>query len=223
MNGPELTLERTRITGDGLDLSLGGTLGISEEAKLNFAINGAAYLEEIGRSNSDYFMGGKATVDVQLTGPASAPQLGGDIRLDDVSFSTLDLQYNLEHGNGRIAMAGEKVTLENFTGVANDGAINAKGLLTLDRLQPKEWRLDVSTNGAIVYYQGAQITLNGDVTLSGDPQEQFLTGSVTVPQAEYVSDFDFERLTSSRGDLSFDLGIGGGGSSLPRTNLDIQV
>ncbi|HMB28057.1 MAG TPA: AsmA-like C-terminal region-containing protein, partial [Blastocatellia bacterium] len=38
MNGPEITLERTRITGDGLDLSLGGTLGISEEAKLNFAI-----------------------------------------------------------------------------------------------------------------------------------------------------------------------------------------
>src|SRR5262252_2918846 len=223
MNGPELTLGRTRITGDGLDLSLGGTLGISEEAKLNFAINGTADLEAIGRLNPDYLMGGKATVDVQLTGPASAPQLGGEIRLDEVSFSSLDPQYNLEHGDGRIVMAGDKVTLNNFTAIANDGMLKAKGVLTLDRLQPKEWRLDASTTYTTVYYQGAQITLYGDVTLSGNPQEQSLTGSITVPQAEYVSNFDLERLTSSGGDLGFDFGIGGGGYSLPRTNLDIKV
>src|SRR5262245_21594600 len=223
MIGPELTLERTRITGDGIDLSLGGTLGISEEAKLNFAVNGTADLEAIGRLNLDYFMGGKATVDVRLTGSASSPQLGGEIRLDEVSFSTLDLQYNLEHGDGRIVMAGDKVTLENFTATANDGMLKAKGVLTLDRLQPKEWRLDASTTYTIVYYQGAQITLYGDVTLSGNPQGQSLTGSITVPQAEYVSNFDLERLTSSGGNLSFDSGFGGGGSSLPRTNLDIRV
>src|SRR5262249_24522476 len=98
LNGPELTLERTRITGDGLDLGLGGTLGMNKDGKLDFKINGTADLEAIGRLNSDYFMGGKATVDVQLAGPASEPQLGGGIQLDDVSFSTIDLQYNLEHG-----------------------------------------------------------------------------------------------------------------------------
>src|SRR5262249_42688869 len=226
MNGPELTLERTRITGDGLDLSLGGTLGLSEEAKLNFTLNGAADLEAVGLLNSDYFMGGKATADVQLTGPASAPQLGGAIRLDEVSFSTLDLQYNLEHGNGQIVMAGEKVTLENFTAAANDGALNAKGSVTLDRLQPKEWRLDVSTNDAIVYYQGALITLNGDVALIGDTQGQSLRGLITIPQAEYARDFDLEQLTSSGGgvgDLSFGGGIGGRRSPLRRTNLDVRV
>src|SRR5215510_11829336 len=223
MNGPELTLERTRVTGDGLDLSLGGTLGISEEAKLNFAINGTADLEAIGRLNPDYLMGGKAKVDVQLTGPANAPQLGGEIRLDEVSFSTLNPQYNLEHGDGRIVMAGDKVTLENFTATANDGMLKANGVLTLDRLQPKEWRLDASTTYTIVYYQGAQITLYGDVTLNGNPQGQSLTGSITVPQAEYVSNFDLERLKSSGGNLSFDSGFGGGGYSMPRTNLDIKI
>ncbi|HKQ89161.1 MAG TPA: translocation/assembly module TamB domain-containing protein [Blastocatellia bacterium] len=223
LNGPEITLERTRITGDGLDLSLGGTLGISEEAKLNFAINGTADLEAIARLNPDYLTGGKAAVDVRLTGPASAPQLGGEIRLDEVSYSTIDQQFNLEHGNGRIVMAGEKITLENFTAAVNDGTLNAKGSLTLDRLQPKEWQLDVTTNDAVVFYQGAHITLNGDVTLKGDPQEQSLTGAIRVSQAEYVTDFDIERLTSSGGDLSFDTGIGGSGSSLPRTNLDIQI
>src|SRR5262249_17205896 len=108
MKGPELTLDRTRVTGDGIDLTMGGTLGISEEAKLNFTINGTADLEAIGRLNSDYFMGGKATAYIQLTGPVSAPQLGGKIDLDDVSFSTIDLQYNLEHGYGQVVMVGEK-------------------------------------------------------------------------------------------------------------------
>src|SRR5262249_58597243 len=125
-------------------LSLGGTLGISEEAKLNFAINGTADLEAIGRLNSDYFMGGKATVDVQLTGPASAPQLGGDIRLDEVSFSTIDLQYNLEHGNGRIVMAGEKKKLEEFTAPAEHATTKAKGVLPRARLPPQQTRFDGS-------------------------------------------------------------------------------
>ena len=120
-------------------------------------------------------------------------------------------------------MAGDKVTLEYFTATANDGTLNAAGVLTLDQLQPKEWRLDMSTNYALVYYQGAQIMLYGDVTLTGNPQEQSLTGLIMIPQAEYASDFNIERLTSSGGDLSFGGGIGGGGSSLPRTNLDIRV
>src|SRR5262245_33564393 len=207
MNGPDLTLERTSITGDGIDLAMGGTLGMSEEAKLDFKINGTADLEALGRLNSDYFMGGKATVDVQLTGPAGAPQLGGQIQLDDVSISTSDLQYNLEHGYGRLVMAGAKVTLEYFTATANDGTLNMTGAITLDQLRPKEWRLDMSTNYAIVYYQGAQVMLYGDVTLTGDPQGQSLTGLITIPQAEYSSDFNLERLTSSGGDLSFGLGI----------------
>src|SRR5262245_38498579 len=209
MNGPELTLERTRITGDGIDLAMGGTLGMSEEAKLDFKINGTTDLEALGRLNPDYFMGGKARVDVQLSGPASAPRLGGEIHLDDISLSTIDLQYNLEHGYGRVVMGGEKVTLEYFTATANDGTLNLTGVLTLDQLHPKEWRLDMSTNYAIVYYQGALVMLYGDVTLTGDPHGQSLTGLITIPQAEYVSDFNLERLTSSGGELSFDVGIGG--------------
>ncbi|HKQ76220.1 MAG TPA: translocation/assembly module TamB domain-containing protein [Blastocatellia bacterium] len=223
MNGPELRLERARVTGDGVDLALGGTLGLSEDAKLDFNINGTADLEAIARLNPDYFMDGKATVNVQLTGSFKAPQLGGEIVLDDVSFSSFDLQYNVEHGYGRLVMAGDKVTLEYFTATANDGTLKLTGVLTLDQLQPKEWRLDMSTNYAIVYYQGAQITLYGDVTLTGDPQGQSLAGLITISQAEYTSDFDLERLTSSGGDLGSGLGIGYGGSSLPRTNLDIRV
>jgi outer membrane protein insertion porin family len=223
LNGPELTLERTRVTGDGLNLDLGGTLGLDNDAKLNFTVNGTADMEAISRLNPDYFMTGKATIGVQLTGTAGAPQLGGEVRIDGVSFSALDMPYNLEHGYGRIVLAGEKVTLEYFTANVNDGTLRAEGELKLDQLQPQEWRLGMSTDYATVNYQGAQITLYGDVTLKGAPQGQSLTGLVMVPQAEYSTDFNLEQLTASGGGLSFGGDFGGGGYSLPRTSLDVQI
>src|SRR5262249_10927001 len=115
LNGPQVTLERTRVSGEGIDLALGGTRGLSGGAKLNFAVNGTADLETLGRLSNDFYIGGNATVDARLTGSVSEPQLGGEIRLSGVSFSTLDLQFGIEDGNGRILLAGDKITLDNFT------------------------------------------------------------------------------------------------------------
>jgi outer membrane protein insertion porin family len=209
LNGPQVTLERARVFGDGIDLSLGGILGLSEGAKMNFAANGAANLATLSGLSDDYFFSGKVSINARIEGSVSEPRLAGDVRINGLSLFSFDPLFNIEDGNGRILLSGDKVILESFTALANDGKINANGTLTLAQLQPKEWRFGFNASDIILFQQGAQLTLNGDLTLAGTPQGQLLGGKITIPQAEYRTAFDFESLTST-GKGSLDLGGGGG-------------
>src|SRR5262249_46646337 len=147
-------------------------------------------------SNTNIFLGGAVAIDARLEGSVSEPQLGGEVRVNRLSISSLDPQFVIEEGNGRILLSGDKVILESFTALANEGNINANGTLTLAQFRPEEWRFGLNAGNIIVFYQGAHVTLSGDLTLTGAPQGQLLSGTVTIPQAEYTTDFDFESLAS---------------------------
>lgn len=231
LNGPQLTLERTRLSAEGTDLNLGGTLGLNEEARLNFAANGTANLETLSGLSQNLFFTGTVTLDARVEGAAGEPRLAGDIRINGFSFSMLDPAINIENGQGRFVLAGDRITLESFTARVNDGALTANGSLTLEQLQPKEWRFGLTANEVLVFHQGVQATLNADLALAGTPDGQSLTGTVTVPQAEYAADFNFENLAGvggSSGGLSFSgggLSFGGGGglARLAPVSLDVRI
>jgi outer membrane protein insertion porin family len=226
LTGPQVTLERTRVFGEGVDLSLGGTLSLSEGGKMNFTANGTANLDTLSGLNTNYFFSGAVAIDLRIEGAANQPQLAGDLRINGLAFSSLDPQFSIEDGNGHILLSGDKVTLENFTARANDGKINANGTLTLARFQPKEWRFGLNASDIIVFYQGAQVMLSGALALAGTPQGQSLSGKVTIPQAEYTTGFDFESLASTgRGGLAFGGGGGAAGSAsgLAPVSLNVHV
>ncbi len=226
LNGPQVTLEQARVFGDGVDLSFGGILGLSEGAKMNFAANGTANLATLSGLSTDYFFGGTVSINARLEGSVKEPQLAGDVSINGLSFFSFDPLFNIEDGNGRILLSGEKVTLDSFTALANDGKINANGTLTLAQFQPKEWRFGFNASDIILFYQGAQVTLNGDLSLTGTPQGQLLSGKVTIPQAEYRTAFDFESLAST-GKSGLDVGGGGGTRGgtfgLAPVTLDVRV
>jgi outer membrane protein assembly complex protein YaeT len=226
LNGPQVTLERTRVFGQGIDLTFGGTLGLREGGKMNFTANGTANLDTLSGLNTNYFFSGTVAINARIDGSANHPQLAGDVRINGFALSTLDPSFNIEDGNGRILLSGDSVTLESFTARANDGSINANGTLTLAKLQPKEWRFGLNAKEIIVFYQGAQVMLDGDLTLTGTPQGQLVSGKVTIPQAEYRTEFDFESLTASgRSGLAFGGGggTGGGTTGMAPVRLDVRV
>jgi autotransporter translocation and assembly factor TamB len=230
LNGPQLALSQTRITGQGIDLSLGGTLGLDEGAKLNFAINGSANLDSIGEISPDLFLGGTVAIDARLDGTVSDPRLAGEIQATNLSFTGIDLPVSLENGNGRIVLAGDKITLESFTARANDGTFSINGAVNLEKLQPKDWRFVANANNVDVFYQGAQAVVNGNFELTGTPDGQLLSGNVSIPEGEYTTNLDLASLTGGGGG-SVGLSIGDGGATsgssgafgLPPINLDVHI
>jgi outer membrane protein assembly complex protein YaeT len=228
LNGPEVTLNQTHITGQGFDISLGGTLGLSDRAGLGFFIAGTSNLDALDLLGSDLFLGGTATINARLEGTVDNPQLNGDLRLANISLSGPDLPVAIDNGNGRVVFAGESITIETFTAQANDGNITANGALALDHLHPKDWRFGLNAANVDVVYQGAHITMNGDLSLVGTPDRQVLSGSITIPDGEYTTNLDIATLTGS-GSSSGGLSVGGestGGVAGPfglPLNLDLHV
>jgi len=215
LNGPQITVERTRFSGQGMNLALGGVLGLREGAGLNFALNGTVNLETLGRLSQDVFVTGTMVVDARLSGTASDPRLAGEVRINDLSLSALDLPVAIEGGTGRIVFSGDKATLESFTARANDGTLQASGTMTLAALQPSEWKFTLTANNVAVDYQGAHATINGELALTGTPQGQLLSGTIRIPQAEYTTNLDLGGLVSNQGGggLSLDsFGAPGGGT-----------
>jgi outer membrane protein assembly complex protein YaeT len=230
LNNSQVTLAQTRISGQGFDLMLGGTLGLSEGSRLGFTLNGTANLDALGQLSPDLFLGGTVAIDTRLEGTVSDPRLGGEIRLNNLSFSGVDLPVEIDSGNGRIVLAGEKITLESFAARANEGTLNANGTVTLDGFRPNDWRLAVVANNMTVLYQGAEATVNADLTLAGNLDRQVLSGTVIIPEGEYTTNLDLGSLASGRssgGSLSF----GGGGQAaggpgafgLPPVSLDVRI
>jgi outer membrane protein assembly complex protein YaeT len=226
MNGPEVTLNQTRVTTQGMDLRLGGAVALSGGARLDLTLNGTANLDALGQFSPDYSIGGTVAVNARVGGTLSDPRLSGDIRLNNIAFSGVDLPANIEAGNGIIVLAGQTVTLESFTARANDGTVNANGTLTLASLRPSEWRFAMTANGVNAVYGGAQATVNANLTLTGNTDRQVLAGTVNIPEGEYNVNVTLDTLTTSTAGV--DLSIGGGGTGggflgLPTLSLDVRV
>lgn len=230
LNGQQVRLNQTRITGQGIDLSLGGTLGFGEGAGMNFSLTGTAALDSLGEVSPDVFLGGTVAIDARLGGTASDPRLSGEVRLNNVSFEGIDLPVTLQEGNGRIVLDGEQVRLENFTARSNDGAVNASGTMRLAQLQPQEWNFALTANNVNVLYEGALATLNANLTLTGTPDGQVLGGTVNIPEGEYTTNLDIATLAGGGG-ATGSLSFGGGGAvagesgafGFPPINLDVSV
>ncbi|HKP86933.1 MAG TPA: translocation/assembly module TamB domain-containing protein [Blastocatellia bacterium] len=232
LNGPQVALNQTRIHGQGFDLRVGGTLGLSGSAPLDFALNGTANLDSLGQLSPDLFLAGAVTVDARLTGTTSDPRLAGEIRMDKLSASGTDLPVAIEDGNGRIVLAGDRITIESFTARANEGTLTAGGSMTLDQLRPKDWHFTLAANRVDVIYEGAHVIANANLDLTGTSDRQVLSGTINIPEGEYTTNLDVNGLTGgdSGGGTGLSFGGGGGGSAsgagplgLPPVGLDLHI
>lgn len=223
----QIKVGETRITGDGINLNFGGTFGLRGDAGMNFSLNGSIYLNQLPPITSDLLLNGLVKVETKLTGTADAPNLNGKLDINGFGFSSDGLPFFASQGTGHITFSGDQINLDNFKANINDGTIEANGMMKLARLQPSEWKYTIKAENAMVDYQNVNANLSGNFALTGTPQGQSLTGTISVPQAEYSPGFDLDNLFSSgKGSLSLSgFGASGGGQNfgIPPINLNVRV
>ncbi len=224
----QLKLPQTAITGSGIDLSLGGTIGLQSEAPMNFDLNGSLNLDRLPTLISDYVLFGEVRIGASLTGTAETPLLGGAIDFKGFGISASNLPVFISNGTGRLRLAGDQLTLEKFSAEANDGTLDITGSMKLAKLLPSEWSFNISAGNADIYYDEFNATVNGTLSLTGTPERQTLSGTIQVPQGEYETRIDLDNLLGGGG---ASLGFGGFGASdasaqksvIPPIYLELRV
>ncbi len=227
IGGSQLRIDSARITGQGTDLTISGAFALTENAQINFSIAGRVNLGAFNRPNDDLNFDGEIEIDARIGGSLSEPNISGSATLREISVSSGASPIAIDGGSGRIVLSGDRLTIENFSARAGGGSTRINGGVTLERLRPVEWKFEISAEGAEVLWQSVRATADATLTLTGTPQSQKLSGRVTIPTAEYTSDFSLSDL-GERGALKLGgFGLGGITSrstgAFPPVTLDVTV
>lgn len=229
LEGTQLKISPTKLTGQGIDLSLGGELGLQAEGKMAFALNGQVTLANLPPVSPELRLDGLVTINnARVSGTFAEPSLSGEILLDRIGLFSPDAPAAVEEGRGRVVLNGDKATLETFKARINEGAIDVNGALTLAQLRPKEWNYTLKATNVDIIYAEVRATVNGTLNLAGTPEGQLLSGHADVSDAEYTGQIDLDGLVAGRaiapGLSSFSApGIGRRNPGLPPVNLNVRV
>ncbi len=224
----QLKLPVTRINGQGVDLNLGGAIGLKDEAVMNFDLNGSINLDRLPTIVSGLALFGEVKIVSNLTGTAEKPVLGGIVDFTGFGLSSTDLPIFVSSGKGRIKLSGDQLTLESFKAEANDGTLDITGGMKLADLRPANWKFDIRATNAEIFYDEFTASVNGALMLTGTPEKQTLSGTILVPLGEYETRIDLDNLI---GGGSANLSFGGfnatGGSAqksiIPPITLALKV
>jgi outer membrane protein assembly complex protein YaeT len=224
----QLKLPITRINGQGVDLNLGGAIGLKDEAVMNFDLNGAINLDRLPTLVSGMALFGEVKIASNLTGTAENPVLGGVVDFAGFGLSSTDLPIFVSGGRGRIKLSGDQLTVESFKAEANDGTLDITGGMKLVELRPANWKFDIRATNAEIFYDEFTATVSGNLALNGTPEKQTLSGTIQVPLGEYETRIDLDNLIGGgSADLSFG-GFSASGSSsqksvIPPITLALKV
>ena len=224
----QLKLPATRINGQGVDLNLGGAIGLKDVAAMNFDLNGTVSLDRLPTLVSGLALFGEVKIAGNLTGTAEKPVLGGAVDFTGFGLSSSDLPIFVSGGKGRIRLSGDQLTVESFKAEANDGTLEITGGMKLADLRPANWRFDIRATNAEIFYDEFTASVNGLLTLTGTPEKQTLSGTIQVPLGEYETRIDLDNLIGGgSANLSFG-GFNATGSSaqqsvIPPITLDLKV
>ena len=229
LEGTQLKITPTKLTGQGIDLSLGGELGLQAEGKMAFALNGQVTLANLPPVSPELRLDGVVTINnARISGTFAEPSLSGEILLDKIGIFSPDAPAAVEDGRGRVVLNGDKATLESFKARINEGTLDVNGALLLAQLRPKEWNYTLKAANVDIIYAEVRATVNGTLNLAGTPEGQLLSGRADVSDAEYTGQIDLDGLVAGRnvapGLSSFSApGIGRRNPGLPPVNLNVRV
>jgi outer membrane protein insertion porin family len=229
LEGAQVRVSPTRLTGQGLDLSLGGELGLRENAQMNFALNGLVTLSNLPPVGPDVRLDGTVTINnARISGTFAQPNLSGEILLNRIGVLSPDAPAAIEEGVGRIVLSNDKATLESFRARISDGSLEITGASTLANLRFTEWKYDVKVANVDILYQEVRATISGAFALAGTPEGQLLSGRADVTDAEYTAQIDLDGIVTGRNPAPLLSGFSGPGfgtrgPNIPPINLNVHV
>lgn len=186
----------------GSPLTITGTarLAPADQQTLDFQLRGTADLKILSAFAPTIATAGLAKVDMGIGGVLTAPVFNGRIDVSGAEVAIREPRIVISDLGGTIAMDGQRVIFDAFSGSANGGRLALDGGYLLEGFAAASGGLTVVIDGAALEYpEGLQSEANALVTLRPGPQAWSLTGDVTVVRSAYTDTISLAGLIAARG------------------------
>ncbi len=183
-----VTISQAELKGTGTDFKLRGTLPLGGAAPMEISTSGLIDLRLLTTLGSNTQSSGTVKIDMTAKGALKQPQLGGSIEVVKASFANDVAPIGVDNVNGRIAIANNRLNIENLSGQMSGGSFSVSGFAGYS---PASFSLQVNGKSIRVRYpEGTRAQLDTNLTLMGTPASSVLNGRVTIDGLSFTPDFD---------------------------------
>jgi translocation and assembly module TamB len=198
-------LERASIRGTDTDLQFQGSIPTTGSGQMSLMLLGTVNLQLAQLFDPDISTSGELKFNINSSGSANDPNVGGQIEIVNAGFSSDDLPVGLEHGNGTLSVTRDRLSITKFQGSVGGGTVTAQGGVTLQRTIQFDLGL-AAQNLRALYPQGVRESADANLRLTGSMESAVLSGVVNLSDVSFTSAFDLNNFISE---------FGGGISSPP--------
>jgi translocation and assembly module TamB len=205
----EVNFHEIRFTGQGTNVTLGGTVATGAGGHNTLAVNGQVNLRIFSGVSPDVFSSGFAVLAINVGGTYEKPRVTGRASVNGASVSVLlgDQRITLANLEGVILFNASQAQIERLNGTLGGGKITATGGAVIAGFSLSQFLFNIhGENVTLNYPQDFRSTVDADLELRGNPKVQFIRGDVHVRRTEYTKDIDLAQLINQRPQTSIEEG-----------------
>lgn len=205
-----MTLRAGRLTTSGLTLSVADTVfradGEADLVRRTVAAHaeGRLDLRALSPFIESFTISGPAQIDVDLAGPLTNPRPRGTVTMAGATLRVRDMPIVLTSMKARVALEETAIRISDASALLGGGTITLGGGAALDGLRPRDVRVDITARDVALRYPvggktGSRVwdelkaRADADLTLTGNPGNLLLAGTVTAERALYDADMFLEE------------------------------
>jgi translocation and assembly module TamB len=184
-----VTLQRSGLKGTDTDLQFQGSMSTTNGAPMSLLLLGTVDLHLAQAFAPDIRSSGQLKFNINSSGAANSPDLGGQVEIVDANFASGDLPVGLQHGNGVLTLTKDRLNITRFEGTVGGGTLTAQGGVVY---RPGvQFDLGLAAKGVrVLYPQGVRESVNANLRLAGTTDNAVLGGQVNLADLSFTPAFD---------------------------------
>jgi translocation and assembly module TamB len=184
-----LDVKRSAIRGTGTDLTFQASIPAAKDAPSSMLLRGTIDLQLAELLNPEITSRGQLRFDIDSYGRRSDPDLQGQIRIVNASFTQAGTPLGLSDGNGVLTLTRDRLEVTQFEAKAGGGTVTASGGVVY---RPKlSLNVAMKANDVrLIYAQSIRATLGSNLALTGQYDNALLRGEVNIEDLSFTSNFD---------------------------------
>lgn len=196
-----LSLQPGEIKGTDTDIRFQGRLPVNSNAESTLSVQGAIDLAIAQMFDPTLSSSGRMVLDINAQGYRSQPNVQGQIRIVNASFSTPDAPIGLSNGNGVLTLRNDRVDITQFTGDVGGGTLTASGGVAY---RPAV-QFNVAVKGTdlrLLYPESIRTDLGLNLAMTGNLDAAIVQGQVNINNISFTPAFDLTSLLNQFGGVA---------------------
>lgn len=193
-----ITIQPAEIRGTGSSLRVAGNIPIGGPSAPNLTAQGTIDARLAQMFSPDLNSSGTVALDIHASGSVASPQIGGQVRLQNIAFSTPAAPLGVSGVNGTLDVTSDRVQISSLTGQVGGGQISGSGSITY-RPAPQFTVALQAKSVRLLYPDGLRSVLDGNLVWAGTMNASAITGRVLVDSLSFTPDFDISTFADQFG------------------------